>query len=79
MKKLTFSVIVVCLSLLFLTNGNAQNADVNGDGIVNILDLTLVASHFGERIDPAEMSNIDVNSDGIVDARALPTSTGNLP
>ena len=50
---------------------NAQNADVNGDGIVNILDLVLVGSHFGERVDAAQVSNIDVNSDGIVDVRDL--------
>lgn len=35
--------------------------DVTGDGVVNILDLTFVASHFGES-DP----EADVNSDGIV-------------
>lgn len=34
-------------------------ADVNGDGIVNILDLTFLASRFGER-------SPDVNGDGIV-------------
>ena len=33
--------------------------DVNNDGIVNILDLTLVASRFGER-------SPDINGDGIV-------------
>jgi peptide/nickel transport system substrate-binding protein len=38
---------------------------------VNIFDLVLVGSHFGERVDAAEMSNIDVNSDGIVDVRDL--------
>ena len=35
--------------------------DVTGDGVVNILDLTFVASHFGKS-DP----EADVNSDGIV-------------
>lgn len=35
--------------------------DVNGDGIVNILDLTFVASHLGEANPEA-----DVNDDGIV-------------
>ena len=33
--------------------------DINEDGLVNILDLTLVASHFGE-------SSPDLNGDGIV-------------
>ena len=36
--------------------------DVNQDGVVNILDLTLVASHFGEKGDIAA----DVNGDGVV-------------
>ena len=36
-------------------------ADVNGDGVVNILDLTLVAQGFG-----ADKNGIDVNGDGVV-------------
>jgi len=36
-----------------------RSADVNGDGIVNILDLTFIASRFGE-------NSPDLNSDGIV-------------
>ena len=36
--------------------------DVNKDGVVNILDLTLVASNFGER----GQNDADVNGDGIV-------------
>ena len=34
-------------------------SDVNGDGVVNILDLTFVASSFGEDAP-------DLNGDGIV-------------
>ena len=71
MKKVVFVAIALSLSLLFLTDSSAQNADVNGDGVVNIFDSVLVGSHFGERVDAAEMSNIDVNSDGIVDVRDL--------
>ena len=71
MKKVIFVAIALGLSLLFLTEVNAQNADVNDDGVVNIFDLVLVGSHFGERVDAAQMSNIDVNSDGIVDVRDL--------
>ena len=37
-------------------------ADVNNDGIVNIIDLTLVASNFGKRGETAA----DVNGDGVV-------------
>ena len=36
-----------------------KSSDVNADGVVNVLDLTFVASHFGE-------SSPDLNGDGIV-------------
>ena len=39
-----------------------HSVDVNGDGVVNILDLTLVASNFGEQGENAS----DVNGDGVV-------------
>lgn len=76
MKRITLLAIAVGLSLLLLTGKSAHAvndhaADVNGDGVVNILDLTLVASHYGEHVDAAQMSNIDVNSDGIIDVRDL--------
>ena len=42
-------------------------ADVNADGIVNIQDLVLVASHFGE----TGLSPGDVNGDGVVNIQDL--------
>ena len=36
-------------------------ADVNGDGVVNILDLTLVAQGFG-----TDEAGVDVNGDGVI-------------
>ena len=36
--------------------------DVNADGIVDILDLTMVASEFGEQV----QNTADVNGDGVV-------------
>ena len=36
-------------------------ADVNGDGVVNILDLTLVAQGFG-----SDEAGVDVNGDGVI-------------
>lgn len=47
--------------------------DVNADGVVNILDLTFVASHFG-KINP----EADVNSDGIVNILDLVLVSQNL-
>lgn len=41
-------------------------SDVNQDGIVNILDLTYIASQFGEIPTEEQLSNPDINRDGIV-------------
>ena len=46
----------------------ARPADVNGDGVVNILDLVSVASQFGTQ---GQNLAADVNHDGIVDVRDL--------
>ena len=75
MKKIILAKVVLSLSLLLLMSSTAHAAniegDVNGDGVVNILDLTLVASHFGESVDASEAPNPDINGDGIVDIRDL--------
>ena len=46
---------------IFLKLPPVLPGDINGDGIVNILDLTLVAQAFG-----ANTRNADVNGDGVV-------------
>ena len=46
---------------IYLRMKPVNPADVNGDGLVNILDLTLVAQGFG-----AGKEGIDVNGDGVV-------------
>ena len=46
---------------MFLKVETKSPADVNGDGIVNILDLTLVAQGFG-----TDKPEADVNGDGVV-------------
>ena len=51
--------------------------DVNRDGVVNILDLVLVASSFGERIQ-VEGNSADVNEDGIVNIVDLVRVAGAL-
>ena len=46
---------------------NIENpADVNGDGIVSVDDLTLVVESFGETIPKSADPNPDVNGDGVV-------------
>ena len=44
-----------------------QSADVNEDGVVNILDLVLVASRFGS----AGKNRTDINGDGIINVQDL--------
>ena len=41
-----------------------RRGDINQDGVVNILDLVLVAKHFGEN--PTTNAAVDLNNDGIV-------------
>ena len=41
-------------------------SDVNADGVVNILDLTFIATHFGEISTVDQNPNPDVNGDGEV-------------
>ena len=61
-------------SLFLFTVGYAQEtdfddllaSDVNADGIVNILDLVFVASHFGVTSSADQYANPDVNGDGTV-------------
>jgi hypothetical protein len=53
--------------------------DVNGDGIVNVLDLTIVSLSFGSFIgEPDYNPQADLNHDGIVDMKDLSTVAINL-
>ena len=49
---------------MYLKQGTGTSADVNGDDVVNILDLVLVAQHLGET--KPSNSKVDVNGDGVV-------------
>ena len=53
----------------------ALRGDVNRDGTVNILDLVLVASSFGQQI-PETGNPADVNEDGIINVVDLVTVAG---
>lgn len=74
MKKITFLFLTTCLIFTHLTVGYTQDAaldtlkasDINADGVVNILDLTLVAAHFGTTPTADQTPNPDVNGDGSV-------------
>lgn len=68
----TAQIIIVTLIFSFITvfgsyaQDSAVSVDLNNDGVVNILDLQIVASHFGKEIDATQDPNPDVNSDGMV-------------
>ena len=56
------------------TTPNALEADINGDGVVNILDLVLVASNLGQ----TGQNTGDVNGDGVVNILDLVKAAGAL-
>ncbi|MYC74599.1 hypothetical protein F4X10_02350 [Candidatus Poribacteria bacterium] len=67
--KITFTTITIvfCVMLAFPSEPSQLRSDVNEDGVVNIIDLTLVASNFGERGE----NTADVNGDGVVNITDL--------
>ena len=74
MKKIVFLCLTTCLLLTNLTVGYTQDADldalrasdINADGVINILDLTLVAANLGKTPAADKTPNTDVNGDGTV-------------
>ena len=50
---------------------DVARVDVNGDGVVDVDDLVLVASHFGRTIVRRAAPNPDVNRDGLVNREDL--------
>jgi hypothetical protein len=53
--------------------------DVNGDGVVDVLDLTIVSIAYGSfEGEPDYNPEADVNKDGLVDMRDLATVARNL-
>ena len=62
--------------VVITVEGQLATGDVNRDGQVNILDMVLVARHFGKTV-PAN-SEIDLNSDGVVNIQDLILVAQNL-
>ena len=50
---------------------DVARVDVNGDRIINVVDLVLVAAFFGQSSTPGAILNSDVNGDGVVDVNDL--------
>lgn len=43
-----------------------RSTDINGDGVVNILDLVFVANNLGMQVEEGTETSADVNKDGVV-------------
>ena len=69
-KKVYLVIITAVFLLLIITDNTipetSHTGDLNNDDVVNILDLRIVAAHFGKSIDPTQEPNPDVNGDGVV-------------
>ena len=50
---------------------DVARVDADGDGVVDVDDLVLVASHFGRTVVRGTHPNPDVNNDGLVDREDL--------
>ena len=59
--------------------GSMGRTDVNNDGVVNLVDLILVASRYGETIVGEINPNPDVNRDGIVDVKDINLVCAKMP
>ncbi len=74
MKNIIYFLLTASLTLTCLTFGYTQDADfdplrasdVNTDGIVNILDLTLVAGSLGKDFVEDQHAKLDVNGDNVL-------------
>ena len=51
--------------------GDVVRVDVNGDRIINVADLVLVASFYGQSKAPGTTLTSDVNGDGVVDVNDI--------
>ena len=66
-KILFVALIISCITILGMSAQDAAvSVDLNNDGVVDILDLEIVALHFGKTTDTTQDPNPDVNGDGVV-------------
>ncbi len=68
----------LCVSIKASDFETLKASDFNADGVINVLDLAGVASHFGAVAVTDEERNPDVNGDGIVNILDLTLVAGHL-
>jgi hypothetical protein len=76
MKILSFSLLFLVLTISSFVSvraiSNALSGDINGDGIVNMKDVVLVAKAFGSRPGDSNWNaNADLDGNGIIDKNDL--------
>ena len=88
MQKQSFSImlifVIMSLSCLVFAHDSTISMleDVNNDGVINILDLVLVANAFGQLVDTENEQNLDINRDGqinILDLVRIASAFGETP
>ncbi|MCG9128143.1 ABC transporter substrate-binding protein [Candidatus Poribacteria bacterium] len=59
-------IVILLLVIPICTQEASGDADVNKDGIIDILDLTVVAKYIGSNLETIKEVNPDVNGDGVI-------------
>jgi hypothetical protein len=75
-----FSVIITSLGTVPISPLLPATGDLNGDGVVNCVDIAIVRASFGRRSgQPGFDPRADTNGDGVVDIRDLAVVARQLP